>query len=447
MQNKSHKLAVLTSKLKLSYSSNFECYLKEVWNDLINRRMKNINDPLYIKNMQNIPGLTKLIFSKYYSLPGIIGDRLFRVFDSKNKGIIEYNEFKIGMIALFCGDYEKTLRFIFDFYDFDGNGKISKEDVKVVLLYVIFSNKNLNKNFNNNDDIVNNNNTFDNQLNDMLNICFSKKNKSINFITFTNIIENVNSDIYFMIYIFLLKHRPFSFKSIELYKNKNFIDNFDNELNIGYYPETTSNLKTGNFLNIYRNINKNKQSMNTLKIYKSDTNNGISLNKEKFHEINRNETFQFFDVNYIRNSSRNFFLNKKKKFNKNIKIKQIDNNLFDQNLWSTIYEGKLPNDLLEEMENTKYNEEEYNNIEDEDILDNLESEKNNYSGFIYKLKNGQMIKLFFKLFYKDLFFYKNESDSKHQGMHNLSGLFLKEEATTKILDNITYYSFSIIFPR
>ena len=447
MQNKSHKLAVLTSKLKLSYSSNFECYLKEVWNDLINRRMKNINDPLYIKNMQNIPGLTKLIFSKYYSLPGIIGDRLFRVFDSKNKGIIEYNEFKIGMIALFCGDYEKTLRFIFDFYDFDGNGKISKEDVKVVLLYVIFSNKNLNKNFNNNDDIVNNNNTFDNQLNDMLNICFSKKNKSINFITFTNIIENVNSDIYFMIYIFLLKHRPFSFKSIELYKNKNFIDNFDNELNIGYYPETTSNLKTGNFLNIYRNINKNKQSMNTLKIYKSDTNNGISLNKEKFHEINRNETFQFFDVNYIRNSSRNFFLNKKKKFNKNIKIKQIDNNLFDQNLWSTIYEGKLPNDLLEEMDNTKYNEEEYNNIENEDILDNLESEKNNYNGFIYKLKNGQMIKLFFKLFYKDLFFYKNESDSKHQGMHNLSGLFLKEEATTKILDNITYYSFSIIFPR
>ena len=25
------------------------------------------------------------------------------------------------MISLFCGDYEKTLRFIFDFYDFDGN--------------------------------------------------------------------------------------------------------------------------------------------------------------------------------------------------------------------------------------------------------------------------------------------------------------------------------------
>jgi calcium-dependent protein kinase len=57
-----------------------------------------------------------------------------------------------------------------------------------------------------------------------------------------------------------------------------------------------------------------------------------------------------------------------------------------------------------------------------------------------------MVKIFLKLFYKDLFYYKDESDSRHKSMHNLSGLFLKEEAT-KILDDITYYSFSIIFPK
>ncbi len=57
-----------------------------------------------------------------------------------------------------------------------------------------------------------------------------------------------------------------------------------------------------------------------------------------------------------------------------------------------------------------------------------------------------MIKLFFKLFCKDLFYYNNESDLWHKGMHNLSDLFFKEEPT-KILDNITYYSFSIIFPK
>ena len=46
MQNKSHKLAILTANLKLSNTKKFECYLKEVWTDLVNRTTINKNDPL-----------------------------------------------------------------------------------------------------------------------------------------------------------------------------------------------------------------------------------------------------------------------------------------------------------------------------------------------------------------------------------------------------------------
>ena len=49
MKSKSHKLAVLTSNLKLSYSQNFEYYLREVWVDLINRQIKNAKDTIKIK--------------------------------------------------------------------------------------------------------------------------------------------------------------------------------------------------------------------------------------------------------------------------------------------------------------------------------------------------------------------------------------------------------------
>ena len=447
MQNKSHKLAVITANLKLSYTPKFESFLKEVWIDLINRRKKNTNDPINLKNIQiqSIPGITKYIFSKYYSLPGIIGDRLFRVFDSNNNGILEYNEFKRGMRVLFCGDYEKTLRFIFDFYDFNGDGRISKEDIKIVLLYVVFSNKNLNEN--NNVTNNGNNNSYENQLNEMLNNCFAKKDEVINFTSFAEIVEKVNSDIYFMIYMFLLKQKPFSYKSIELYENNNNnkygLDSFNN-LNIGYYPETAMNFKTNEFIFLSKKINQNQVDSFILKNFRSETNNNMSIKNENTPEEGNfyNATNQ--NLNILRDSSKNIFQKKLRQKNKSITSK-LEDNLFGQDIYRTIYEGKLPNDLLESIDKIKYEENEYNNEEDKDLLESLDSENNNYSGYIYKIKHGQMVKMFFKLFYKDLFYYKNNSDLKHQGMHNLSGLFFKEEPT-KILDDIIYYSFSIIFP-
>jgi len=438
MKNKSHKLAVLTSNLKLPYSQKFEYYLREVWVDLINRRIKNKNDSIKIKAKQNIPGITKYIFSKYYSLPGIIGDRLFRVFDSNNNGILEFNEFKRGMVLLFCGDYEKTLRFIFDFYDFDGEGKISKEDIRMVLLYIFFSNNNLNidndySNDNNNVEIKDNN-SYENQINKILINCFNTKQHLINFSIFTNLIENTNSDIYFITYIFLLKHKPFSFKIINLYKSNNNIQG-NNNFEI-YYPETAVNYKTGVFSFLSKGINKNKINSYMFTNYRSETNNNMPFKNLKFSEEN-NFNNKYKDIKIHNNSTRNILQN-------NISKLKLDEHLFDQNLFSTIYEAKLPNDLLKCFNQNNYEENEFNDIEKQEEI--LESEKNNMHGYIYKIKNGQMIKLFFKLFYKDLFYYKNESDSRHKGMHNLSGLFFKEEPT-KILDNITYYSFSIIFEK
>jgi len=446
MQNKSNKLAVLTANLKLSYSINFECYLKEVCIDLINRRIKNANDPIKLKTIQNIPGITKYIFSKYYSLPGIIGDRLFRVFDSNNNGILEFNEFKSGMISLFCGDYEKTLRFIFDFYDFDGNGKISKEDIKIVLLYILYSNKNLNLNNNNEHEIIinNSNNSYENQLDEMLNVCFNKKKDVINFSDFANIIENINADIYFITYIFLLKQKPFSYKSIEQYGNNNNIG--ENNINELYYPETTRNYKTGNLAILSKKINTNHiNHINSymLKNYKSETNNNMSFKNTKLNDADNYYSETFVGLNIQRSSTKYFFQNKNKE---GLFKEKLNNNLFDQNLLNTIYEAKLPNDLIESFNNMKNDENEYTDKEEHDIKENLESEKNNFSGYIYKIKDGQMVKIFLKLFYKDLFYYKDESEPRHKSMHNLSGLFLKEEAT-KILDDITYYSFSIIFPK
>ena len=453
MEENSCKLALLTANLKVTESIGFDSYLKEVWMDLISRITKNKNDKINKKIRQDLLGLTKVIFTQYYSLPGIIGHRLFRVFDTNNNGVLEYNEFKTGMFTLFCGNYEKTLRFIFDFYDFDADGKISKEDIRIVLTY-IYINENENKYTENIQNI------YEDKINNLLNICFDKQPEFIDYLAFTHIVETINYDIYFKIYLFLLKKKPFCFKSLKLYFRdlENILEN--NELN-KYQTENKmilrnmTNINTNNNI-YYSNSNLNLRSKkipinNYLYYVRSDTNVYSTTNNIKiFSNSNTNLTYKEFKQ--LRKKSNDD--NEKRRINfkdtEFMKSNKNESNIFEQNLEKTIFEARIPYEIVKEIDDIQKYDEENDEFEIEEevgeIKENLESERNNCEGYIYKLNKGKMVKVWFNLYYKDLFYFKNQLDIKHIGMHNLSGLFLREEPT-KILDDKIYFSFSINFPN
>ena len=119
------------------------------------------------------------------------------------------------------------------------------------------------------------------------------------------------------------------------------------------------------------------------------------------------------------------------------------NNKLENNFDKSLFEAKLSKEIIEELDKIKKNDVE----EEEDELKEevSESEKNNYEGYIFKYNNGKMVKIWVKLYYKDYYYYKKKEDKQHIGMHNLSGLFFKEEPT-KDYEEKTYYSFSIVFP-
>ena len=412
MDLKSRLSAKLISNLKVDDKMAFNIYLKEVFFDLLSRRVKNQNDKnINLKN-KNLIGINKLIFNNYYSLPGIIGERLFHVFDSKRKDIIEFGFFKYGMNTLFCDDYKNILRFIFDFYDFDGDGKISKEDIRTVLSYVEFTNKKENNNDNNKNIEINSGTDMNkslntkrlyensvksqNQLVDILEKCFKDMKELIEFKNFIYIVENINSEIFFMIYIFLLRNRPFSEKTIELYK----------KISINHSNLSTINTITDQILYPDSNYNEKIFSFNNSALSKSVFSLPVLYNNNSTINEDKDEVF-------------------------------LDNEI---NIWKSFYEVKLSKDILDSMEKMKPYD-----IKDEDDNNLLESEKNIFEGFLYKISNGKINKIYFKLFYKDLFFYRQKNDIQHFGMHNLSGLFFIEEKN-KVIEDKTFFSLAIIFP-
>ena len=464
MKDKVEKVDVeqMTKNLKVSNPEAFSSYLKDIFTDLYGRVIENKNDPK--EKQVKLNGITKAIFDKYYELPGIIGDRLFRVFNKKNREYINLNEFSSGMKNLFCDDFDKTCKFIFDFYDYDNNGQINKEDIRVILSYITLG------------DDVNSKTPMKNlsyshrvnsqeELNNILKVCFKEiKGDYMTYADFKKVVEEVNSDIYLMIYLFLLENKPFKKENIESYmkpeekkspkspkspkkmiaspsKNTNFspYKKFAKRRSVVLGKDTMDNLhkmiespKAKNSPNIKsfkrRKSVERKEPLILLKNMELGNEEG---KKEK--EINNKRIHQIANI-----------MNKKKKYNDgDIELKPA----YKQS--KKAKSNPTGKDQLMDEDEEEIVDREIESVEDSESEENFELDDEEeiikYEGFLYKLIDKKMRKLFFKLVHKDLFFYKDKNDLSHRGMHNLSGLFIKVEEA-KMFDNKKYFCFSVVYP-
>ena len=506
-------LESLTKNLRVDDLAPFEAYLKDVWVDLYSRVTKNKNDK---EKSEKKSGLSKVVFNSYYNLPGIIGDRLFKVFDKNSNNSIELIEFVEGMRTLFFEDYEKTSRFIFDFYDFDHDGKITQEDIRVVLSYITltYSDKNSEKKIANTINISYHHRlTSQEELCEILNKCFTDnkhiKSSKIDFKDFKYIIENINSDIYLMIFLFLLEKKPFSNKNIQSYEHHSRNNSRKSSQSKGKTKKLlASPTKHANF-SPYRRFHRPCSSLNidgkSSGFIKTET--GESLSPKIENEISmspvlckipRKKNTQNLRGKGIINlqplgedekiySGFKNFKKDENKENENIDLKRVDElttvrkrkdnlNIRDDSPLKPAFKQskrlggktlkssrkeKNENNNIEFIDNEDEEKEKDDDEEDDDNdkdsssdssfedADDIDNEKEdeglNYQGKLYKYINEKFKELWFKLVYKDLYYYKNKNEKVHRGMHNLSGLFLKTEGLKEIKDK-KMWCFSISFP-
>ena len=499
-------LESLTKNLRVDDLSSFEAYLKDVWVDLYSRVMQNKNDPKE-KSIKS-SGLTKVVFNSYYNLPGIIGDRLFKVFDTNCNDSIELIEFVEGMRTLFYEDYEKNSRFIFDFYDFDHDGKINQEDIRVVLSYITLtysdSQDSEKKIADTNNISYKNRLSSQEELVDILNTCFTDKhikNSKIDYKDFKYIIENINSDIYLMIFLFLLEKKPFSNKNIQSYEHhsKNSSRKSSPNRTKKLLASPTKNANFSPYRRFHRVSSLRNIDKQTKKILNTDIGDSESKQidcsmspvlckvprKKNTQNLKRGiiQLQPLGDEEKIYSGFKNNKKSEKEKEKENIDLKRVDelttvrkrDNLniredsplkpaFKQSkkIGKNRKNEKKNNDNIEFVDNEEEKEKKDDDDDDEEDDDNedkdssndssfegvdieKEDEGLNYQGKLYKYVKEKFKELWFKLIYKDLYYYKNKNEKVHRGMHNLSGLFLKAEGLQEI-GGKKMYCFSISFP-
>ena len=427
-------------------TSAFKSYLKQLWNDLSKRE----------KSIKN--GIDRISFGKYYDLPGLISERLFSVFDLKNKGYLTVNDFTSSMIKLFSGDYEQLLHFIFEFYDFDKDNKITKEDIRIVLSYVPLYKKikhyqGLKFEKDNFEDRL----ASQKELHEKLDNLFKLK-QIINFEEFKYIVQNINSDIFLYILVFLMERRPFSNETIKNLENikKNSDTDERKSKKIFHKKQFLNKNYDDNFI-VLPNVNSK------LIVSRTITSKSPSIKKRFIEKINSNEYYKKTKDSYIKkqeykdllpmNSNEsgnesihtNGTIQKKpsRKTLKNISLMDIEQENENDIKYKNEDEGILDYARPYELYNNKNMEDELNSTQ----MTNISKINNNIltEGYLFKIQENKVKKIYFKLICKDLYYYKSKTNKRHKGIHNLSGVFIQSNGLVKLGDK-QFYCFTIIFP-
>ena len=430
MQVETLDLSKIRKSLQIQDSDLLVKYLKEIWSDLSKR------------TTENSRGITKVTFNKYYDLPGIISERLFACFDQDKDEILNLNEFVNGMQSLFSQteSFDSLSKFIFNLYDFNSSGIIKKDDVRVVLSYVPLQKSEQSTLIKDNIEIVED--KFEDrvesqeQLFSILNIAFKNK-EEMNFEEYTNVVKNVNSDIFILLLMFLLEKKPFSSYSIQVYsiKSEEPKPQLSNTPKLEPQRIASPSLQS-RFISPKlrkKNIDKNRKKVQDKAINLLQMYSGVNKPEEKKEEKKEK----------AKDKKKEETKEGKQRPQRRVRIK-LDN-LADKTpelSKNTFTFGKnVKNDEDNKLEDNKENKD-----DDDDLFDIQEDQCVQYEGYVYKFSQSQkkMKKTYFKLIGKDLYYYKKKEEANHRGMHNLSGVFIKRGDDFEF-EGKKYYSIVILY--
>jgi Ca2+-binding EF-hand superfamily protein len=398
----------------------FLVYLKEVYKDLADRNEANRKK-----------GIMKIVFFDYLKLPMFISEKVFTVFDEDKDGFLSSKEFILGMNKLYNGSYQDTIKLIFDILDFNHDGFIEKDDAKMILCLLPLKTDRSKVEYKYQMQSLE-------EIGEIINSTFGKL-KKLNLEEFKNMVEKHKSDIFIQIICFLYQKKPFTENNINVLKSSK--KTLPNDLIL----QTPQVKKKEN--NIFLPSPLKSTYLSPASTFLQSINIGESAGLEEEPEpaisgFNGMVRFQ------------NKLIPKKKDIDEKDDDKDVKNVIENSDL---VYNS--PSVFLKKNKEKKkvsafslnspspvIVSQSANKVVTPFTLNELKEEKITYENYIYKVSTTNKLKKYYLvLINKDIYYYKNEDKKEVMGMHNLSGCFVKDNGT-KILNDKTYYSFTLVFP-
>ena len=395
-------------------------YLKEVYKDLADRNEANRKK-----------GIMKIVFFDYLKLPMFISEKVFTVFDEDKDGFLSSKEFILGMNKLYNGSYQDTIKLIFDILDFNHDGFIEKDDAKMILCLLPLKTDRSKVEYKYQMQSLE-------EIGEIINSTFGKL-KKLNLEEFKNMVEKHKSDIFIQIICFLYQKKPFTENNINVLKSSK--KTVPNDLIL----QTPQVKKKEN--NIFLPSPLKSTYLSPASTFLQSINIGESAGLEEEPEpaisgFNGMVRFQ------------NKLIPKKKDIDEKDDDKDVKNVIENSDL---VYNS--PSVFLKKNKEKKkvsafslnspspvIVSQSANKVVTPFTLNELKEEKITYENYIYKVSTTNKLKKYYLvLINKDIYYYKNEDKKEVMGMHNLSGCFVKDNGT-KILNDKTYYSFTLVFP-
>ena len=172
--------------------------------------------------------ITKMDFYKYFDIPIFIVEKIFTSFSKTYRDYLCEEEFVDNLYKLYMGSFEETVKIIFDILDYDQDGILIKDEIKIFLSYLPLEEvdedcqpdiKADKKKINKIISLVNEKQKksleeIDNMVNETFEIC----DEIMDLENFTQMIKEDNSEIFLQILCFLYEKMPFTADNVEALK-------------------------------------------------------------------------------------------------------------------------------------------------------------------------------------------------------------------------------------